>query len=543
MIKQLLVIGGLLLLNFFNTIHISKKKFFNDYFKNTTQIDLYNTRANIYLHNSTWSKHYITLRNASNFQDTLEDNNYTYELYHKYSYINLNSSLIYILLGMLALRHIRGISVLTNFISSVEKSKIKLDNVAGLEDIKMEALEFVHFLNNDQKYKEIGAKIPRGLLFHGPPGNGKTLLAKAIAGECDIPFIASSGPDFSELYVGVGAARIRSLFAKARKLEKCIIFIDEIDALCRKRSDQSHHEKDNTLNKLLIELDGFTLNHNILVIGATNRLDILDKALLRPGRFDRKIHFGFPEITDRKLIYEYYLKSIQTINEISNQELAEQSFGFSCADISNVCNEACILAIRNDKQFVDQKLLTSAIDNILLGREKKSLQLSHQEKTIVAYHEAGHACVSHLLKDAQKSIKVSILPRGNSALGFSQSLPSKNKLQTKKEIIAQICVLFGGRIAEEIFCNSITTGAHDDINKLTKLARLYFYKYGMGGQYLHESTSDKTKFLVDREIQKLIDSCYTKTRKLLLQNKQKIEIIKKNLLEKETLTNLKDFFR
>ena len=332
------------------------------------------------------------------------------------------------------------------------------------------------------------------------------------------------------------------MFAKARKLEKCIIFIDEIDALCRKRSDKSHHEKDNTLNKLLTELDGFTSNHNILVIGATNRLDILDQALLRPGRFDRKIYFGLPEIIDRKLIYDYYLKSIQTINEISSQKLAEQSFGFSCADISNVCNEACILAIRNNKQFVDQKFLTNAIDNILLGREKKSLQLLPKEKIIVAYHEAGHACTSHLLKDARESIKVSILPRGNSALGFSQTLPPVNKLQTKKEIIAQICVLFGGRIAEEIFCDSITTGAHDDISKLTKLARMYIYKYGMSGQYLHEAISEKTKFIVDKQIQKLIANCYTKTKKLLLQNKQKMENIKIALLEKETLTNLKDFF-
>ena len=270
MIKQLFIIGGLFLLNIFNTIQISEKKFFSNYFANTTKIDLYDTRANIYLQNNTWSKYYITLRNTSNFQNTLEENNYSHELYHQHS--TINSNLIYIILGIFILRNIPRISTITNFISSIEKSTIKLTDVAGLEDIKIEALEFVHFLNNDKKYKEIGAKIPRGLLFHGPPGNGKTLLAKAIAGECNIPFIACSGPDFSELYVGVGAARIRALFAKARKLGKCIIFIDEIDALCRKRSDKSNHEKDNTLNKLLTELDGFTANHNILIIGATNRL-------------------------------------------------------------------------------------------------------------------------------------------------------------------------------------------------------------------------------------------------------------------------------
>jgi len=494
------------------------------------------------LNNSTFSKHYITLKNSSEFEETLKENNYSQELFYKYSTSQNFIGMIYLAVIIIASRYVHGVSTLTNFVSSSEKSTIRLKDVAGLEDIKNEALEFVHFLNNDEKYKKIGAKIPRGLLFHGPPGNGKTLLAKAIAGECNIPFIASSGPDFSELYVAVGAARVRKLFATARKLEKCIIFIDEIDALCRNRNDKSHHEKDNTLNKFLIELDGFTPNHNILVIGATNRLDILDKALLRPGRFDRKIHFGLPEISDRKLIYEYYLTKIQTMNEISTQELAEQSFGFSGADISNVCNEACILAVRENKTFIDQKILSNAIDNILLGREKKSLQLSTKEKIIVAYHEAGHACVSHLLKDARKSIKVSILPRGNSALGFSQSLPPTNKLQTKNEIEAQICVLFGGRIAEEICCNSITTGAHDDISKLTKIAKMYVYKFGMNGQYLHDSISEKTKFIIDKEIQKLINCCYSKTKKLLLQHKQILENIKISLLEKETLTNLKDFF-
>ena len=542
MIKQLFVIGGILLLNFFSSINISQKKFFNDYFSNTTQIDLYEKSASIYLNNSTFSKYQITLRNSSEFQDNLEQNNYSQELFYKYSTSQNFIGILYLLIIVIGFQYAKGLSTLTNFISSTEKSTIRLKDVAGLEDIKTEALEFVHFLNNDEKYKKIGAKIPRGLLFHGPPGNGKTLLAKAIAGECNIPFIASSGPDFSELYVGVGAARIRKLFSKARKLEKCIIFIDEIDALCRNRDNKSHHEKDNTLNKFLIELDGFTPNHNILVIGATNRLDIIDKALLRPGRFDRKIHFGLPEISDRKLIYDYYLKNIQTINEISTQKLAEQSFGFSGADISNVCNEACILAVRENKKFIDQKILSCTIDNILLGREKKSLQLLPKEKIIVAYHEAGHACVSHLLKNARNSIKVSILPRGNSALGFSQSLPPINKLQTKDEIEAQICVLFGGRIAEEIFCNSITTGAHDDISKLTKIAKMYVYKFGMNGQYLHDSLSEKTKFLIDKEIQKLINYCYSKTKKLLLQNKQKLENIKISLLEKETLTNLKDFF-
>jgi ATP-dependent metalloprotease FtsH len=522
----------------FTSLNISEKIFFNDYILNTTRVDLYSNKASIYINNNTFSRHHITLGDSSEFKKNLYANNYSDEIYYKYSN---NYDLLYILILIMGMRYIQGSSI-TNFISSVEKSKIQLKDVAGLEDIKTEALEFVHFLNNDSKYKKIGATIPRGLLFHGPPGNGKTLLAKAIAGECDIPFLACSGPDFSELYVGVGASRIRKLFEKARKLKKCIIFIDELDALCRKRNDTSHHEKDNTLNKFLIELDGFTLNHNILIIGATNRLDIIDKALLRPGRFDRKIYFGLPEINDRKLIYEYYLTKIKTINNISTQKLAEQSFGFSGADISNICNEACILAVRDNKKKINQELLYNAIDNILLGREKKSLQLSLQEKTIVAYHEAGHACVSHLLKHARESIKVSILPRGNSALGFSQSLPPVNKLQTKKEIHAQICVLFGGRIAEEIFCDSITTGAHDDISKLTKIAKMYVYKFGMSGQYLHDSLSEKTKFIIDKDIQKLINSCYSQTKKLLLQNKSKIENLKIKLLENETLTNLKDFF-
>ena len=361
------------------------------------------------------------------------------------------------------------------------------------------------------------------------------MLAKSVAGECNIPFISVAGSDFSELYVGVGAARIRNLFKKAREKAPCIIFIDEIDSLGRKRMHRSHHDKDNTLNRFLIELDGFTQNENILILAATNRLDILDKAMLRSGRFDRKIQFMLPEKNDREKIFDYYLAKMNIANNIDSNILASQCFGFSGADISHVCNEACILSIRENSPLVTAKILDKAIANILLGPEKNTFRLSEKERLIVAYHEAGHTCISYLLKDAAKAIKVSILPRGKSALGFSQSEMSESKLKSKSELFAQLCVLFGGRVAEEIFCTDISTGASDDIQKLTKLAYNYVYTFGMAKHYVHTDLSDKFKYKIDQTVQSLINDAYLRTQKLLNTNKIYIEKLKCELLEKETL--------
>ena len=378
------------------------------------------------------------------------------------------------------------------------------------------------------------------------PGTGKTLLAKAIAGECKVPFISVSGTDFSEMFVGVGAARVRDLFRNARDKAPCIVFIDEIDALARKRGhslSSSHHEKDNTLNRLLIELDGFDPNDNILIFGATNRLDILDKALLRPGRFDRKIQFELPECKDRECIFEYYLNKLQIEGEPKTlaSNLAKQSFGFSGADIYNVCNEASILTIRNKATMVTTQYLEQALEYVLLGPKKTTFKLSEKEKRIVAYHESGHTLLSRLLPHAKKPIKVSILPRGKSALGFSQSEMSDAKLRNKDEILDSICVLLGGRIAEELFCGNITTGASDDIQKLTELAYHYVTIYGMEESigtfhYVKERKySEKLHKKIDKAVLDIIQKSYARAKKFIQKNHHLIEKLAEVLLEKETL--------
>ena len=537
MLKYLLITGCILLFNFLNTVQISTKHFFNDFLSNTTHIDLYNTnQAYIYLNNQTVSKHFLQLENSTEFKLQLDNYNYEYTILNKVSRQKYLETIMSILFLVVLLSAKMGISSISNFIEMDNKVKITLEDVAGLDDAKKEIFEFIDFIKHREKYLQIGARLPRGALLYGPPGTGKTLLAKAIAGECNISFISVAGPDFSELYIGIGASRVRSLFAKARAKAPCVIFIDEIDALARTRDNKhSHHDKDNTLNRLLIELDGFTDNDNIIVFAATNRLEILDKALLRPGRFDRKIEFTLPEKNDRKKIFEYYLSKIDTEENIDSELLAKQSFGFSGADIANICNEACILAIRNDQENISHKLLLAALDNILLGPEKKTFKLSPEERTIVAYHESGHACMSYLLKDATKSVKVSILPRGKSALGFSQSEVKETKLKSKEEILAQLCVLFGGRVAEEIFCDSITTGASDDIQKLTKLAYAFIYTYGMNNYYVHENMSDIFKHEIDKKIQAIINTAYIKTKKLLTKHKAIVEQLKTELLEKEIL--------
>ena len=539
----------------FTPSQLSSNYFFKNYLSNTTHIDILDKQlAHVFLNNSTKPNYFINITEDTNFEYKIKRTNYPYDIVHKAVPLKKNSMNDYIgllLFIFVAVMLRMRFSSHTNCIMSDDNVSVKLKDVAGLEDAKKEVFEFVDFLKNREKYIKCGARMPRGALLYGPPGCGKTLLAKAVAGECGVPFIAACGSDFCEMYVGVGAARIRDLFQKARSKAPCIVFIDEIDALARKRSGYAigrSDERDSTLNKLLIELDGFEPNDNVLIFGATNRLDILDEALMRPGRFDRKIRFELPERSDREKIFFSYLSKMKL--NIESEELSEvlskQSFGFSGADIANICNEACILSVRCKSDHVTREILENAVDNVLLGPEKKTFQLSDKEKRIVAYHESGHSVMSYMLKNVKPPIKVSIMPRGKSALGFSQSEMSEDKLKNKDELFEKMCVLLGGRVAEEIFCENITTGASDDIEKLTHLAYLYVTRYGMdnsvGTFYFNRDRrdiySETMRKKVDTAVQKLITRAYKKTKEMLEEHSHLIEKFAKKLLEKETVNQV-----
>lgn len=556
MMKGIAIICVALFLGAFkqnNLPQISEPTFFKDYFMNTTQIDFYgNSSAYIYLNNDTVSSKFINVGSKVEFLENLENNNYSEEFLYKKQSLLYKKTLDFIFLGIFFSFLLFGRNYMnfgfTKHIKSNNKVKIKLKDVAGLEYNKKEIFEFVDFLKNRDKYLKIGARMPRGALLHGPPGTGKTLLAKAIAGECGISFISVSGSDFSQMFVGVGASRVRSLFQEARKKAPCIVFIDEIDALARSRNQCSigggQAERDNTLNRLLVEMDGFEDNDNILLFGATNRLDILDKALLRPGRFDRKIAFELPEKNDRIKIFEYYLKKLQMNEDLGelSLEMGKVSIGFSCADIANICNEASILSIRQDKEFVTKELLYEAIDNVVLGPKKETFRLKDKERTIVAYHEAGHTLISYFFQNADMPVKVSIMPRGKSALGFSQSEGKDTKLYSKEELLDKMCVLLGGRVAEEIFCDDITTGASDDIEKCTKIAYKYVSTFGMskniGLRYCDwkdKKYSEDFLHRIDTNIDNLIDQAHSKVRSFMMKKKPYVEKLANELLEKETV--------
>jgi len=535
---------------------VSSSYFFEHYMENTTHVDIFeNGMAQIYVNNDTTPTYFLNTTEETDFEYKLGQTNYPYDVVHKPTPSNkggLNEYFLFlIILFIMMIRNKE--SNHTSCIISEDNVSMRLKDVAGLEDVKKEVFEFVDFLKNREKYIKCGARMPRGALLYGPPGCGKTMIAKAVAGECKVPFIAASGSDFCEMYVGVGSARIRNLFKKARSKAPCIVFIDEIDALARKRAyfaagSSGSSEKDVTLNKLLIELDGFEPNENILIFAATNRLDILDDALMRPGRFDRKICFDLPERGDREKIFNNYLKKM-TLEDDSDglsEVLSKQSFGFSGADIANICNEACILSVRYNSENVTRKILETAVDNVLLGPEKKTFQLSDKEKRIVAYHESGHSVMSYMLKNVKPPIKVSIMPRGKSALGFSQSEMSEDKLKNKDELFEKMCVLLGGRVAEEIFCENITTGASDDIKKLTTLAYLYVSRYGMdesvGMFYFDRECKDRysetLKNKVDTAVQKIINRAYEKTKEMLEKHRHLIKKFAKKLLEKETVNQI-----
>lgn len=431
--------------------------------------------------------------------------------------------------------------------------KVTFKDVAGLEEAKVEVMEIVDFLKNSKRYTALGGKIPKGALLVGPPGTGKTLLAKAVAGEANVPFFSISGSDFVEMFVGVGASRVRDLFRQAKEKAPCIVFIDEIDAVGRARSKNggfsSNDERENTLNQLLTEMDGFGSNSGVIILAATNRADILDKALMRAGRFDRQIHVELPELKERLEIFKVHLKNIKLEEGFQMEFLAKQTPGFSGADIANVCNEAALIAARHNKKVVERQDFLDAIDRIVGGLERKSKIITQEEKNTIAHHEAGHATVSWLLPNANPLLKVTIIPRGQS-LGAAWYLPEERQLTTTEQMMDEMAATIGGRVAEEIVNGRISTGALSDLEKLTKQAYAMVTYFGMsskvGNLSYYDSTgrsemsfnrpySEKTAELIDSEVKKLIEKAHETATKVLTENREGFEKLAALLLEKEVI--------
>ena len=434
------------------------------------------------------------------------------------------------------------------------KVKTTFKDVAGLDEAKEEIEEIVEFLKQPKKFTDLGGKIPKGALLVGPPGTGKTLLARAVAGEAGVPFFSLSGSDFVEMFVGVGAARVRDLFKQAKEKAPCIIFIDEIDAVGRSRGrgamPGSNDERENTLNSLLVEMDGFGTDSGIIIMAATNRPDVLDPALLRPGRFDRTISVDKPDIIGREAIFKVHLKPLKLAADIDPKELSAQTPGFAGAEIANVCNEAALIAARRNKTAVDMKDFQEAMDRVIGGLEKKNKLISPEEKKIVAYHEAGHAVAGWFLEHANPLVKVTIVPRGVAALGYAQYLPKEQFLYRTEQLIDEMCVTLGGRVAEDIIFGKISTGAQNDLERITKLAYSMVTVYGMNdklgnvsfydskggdGYNFNKPYSEQTAREIDEEARKIIASAYERTRALLSDKQDKLEILAQELLVKEVL--------
>jgi ATP-dependent metalloprotease FtsH len=433
------------------------------------------------------------------------------------------------------------------------KVKITFADVAGLDEAKEEVMEIVDFLKNPTKFTKLGGKIPKGALLVGPPGTGKTLLAKAVAGEAGVPFFSLSGSDFVEMFVGVGAARVRDLFKQAKEKAPCIVFIDEIDAIGRSRGrgqmPGANDERENTLNSLLVEMDGFATDSGVIILAATNRPDVLDSALLRPGRFDRQISIDKPDIVGREAIFKVHLKPIKLDQTVDAKKLSAQTPGFAGAEIANVCNEAALIAARRDKKAVDMQDFQDAIDRVIGGLEKKTKIISPEEKRIVAYHEAGHAVAGWFLEHADPLVKVSIVPRGVAALGYAQYLPKEQFLYQTEQMLDEMCMAFGGRAAEDIVFNKISTGALSDLERITKMAYSMVTIYGMNDQIgnisfydskasdynFQKPYSEATAERIDKEVKRIIDESYARTKALLMQHRQHLEVIAQELLEKEIL--------
>jgi AFG3 family protein len=429
---------------------------------------------------------------------------------------------------------------------------VTFNDVAGLEEAKYEVMEIVDFLKNPKKYTNLGGKIPKGALLVGSPGTGKTLLAKAVAGEAHVPFFSLSGSDFVEMFVGVGASRVRDLFRQAKDKAPCIIFIDEIDAIGRARGKNNivggNDERENTLNQLLVEMDGFGTDSGIIILAATNRPDVLDSALMRPGRFDRQISIDKPDLNGREQIFKVHLAPVKTAEDVDAKKLSAQTPGFAGAEIANVCNEAALIAARKDKEAVDMQDFQDAIDRVIGGLEKKNTLISPEEKRVVAYHEAGHAIAGWFLEHADPLVKVSIVPRGVAALGYAQYLPNERFLVAKEELFDDMVLSMGGRVAEDIVFGKITTGALSDLERITRLAYGMVRIYGMndkvgnlsfydphGENQFNKPYSDTTAELIDSEVRNLVDQVYTKTKELLTLHREGLEKVAAKLLEKEVL--------
>jgi len=431
------------------------------------------------------------------------------------------------------------------------KVKTTFENVAGLEGAKEEVQEIVDFLKNPEKYTALGGKIPKGALLVGPPGTGKTLLAKAVAGEAGVPFFSLSGSDFVEMFVGVGASRVRDLFKQAQQKSPSIIFIDEIDAIGRARGKNSmtggNDERENTLNQLLTEMDGFGTDTNVIVVAATNRADVLDKALMRAGRFDRQIYVDLPDINERKEIFDVHIKPLKLGEDVNVSFLAQQTPGFSGADIANMCNEAALIAARQDKKAIEHQDFLDAVDRIVGGLEKKNKVITPKEKKTIAFHEAGHATVSWMLEHAAPLVKVTIVPRGQS-LGAAWYLPAERMIVQTEQMLDEMCATLGGRAAEKIIFNKISTGALSDLEKVTKQARAMVTVYGLndevgnityydssGNNAFVKPYSEETAKTIDKEISKMIEAQYVRAVELLSTHKEKLTTLAELLLEKEVI--------
>ena len=433
-----------------------------------------------------------------------------------------------------------------------EKVNITFGDVAGLDEAKVEVQEIVSFLKEPQKYTRLGGKIPKGVLLVGPPGTGKTLIAKAMAGEAQVPFFSISGSDFVEMFVGVGASRVRDLFKQAREKAPCIIFIDEIDAIGRARGKslmQSNDERESTLNQLLVEMDGFSGEKGVIMLAATNRPDVLDQALLRPGRFDRQISIDRPDMKGRAQIFKVHLKGIKTATELDIDKLAAQTPGFVGADIANICNEAALIAARKQKDSVSLEDFNDAIDRVIGGLEKKNKLIQPDEKKIIAYHEAGHALCGWFLEYAHPLVKVSIVPRGVAALGYAQYLPNEKYLETLDEMKDRMCMTMGGRAAEKIIFDKISTGAMSDLDVVTKMSYAAIMYYGMNdkvgnisfydmmnnNQSFSKPYSEATAKMIDEEARLMIDEQYQRAQQLLLEKRDLLDSLAQELLSKEVL--------
>ncbi|HAA17092.1 MAG TPA: peptidase M41 [Cytophagales bacterium] len=490
--------------------------------------------------------------------DVKEDNNYT-------NYVFQLGFLLLIIFGFwFLMRRMAGGGGPGGQIFNIGKSRAALfdaeskvkttfSDVAGLEEAKEEIKEIVDFLKNPSKFTKLGGKIPKGALLVGPPGTGKTLLAKAVAGEAGVPFFSISGSDFVEMFVGVGAARVRDLFKQAKDKAPCIVFIDEIDAIGRSRGrgqmPGANDERENTLNSLLVEMDGFATDSGVIILAATNRPDVLDSALLRPGRFDRQISIDKPDIIGREAIFKVHLKPLKLNKDVDSKKLAAQTPGFAGAEIANVCNEAALIAARRNKDSVDLQDFQDAIDRVIGGLEKKNKLISPEEKKIVAFHEAGHAVAGWFLEHADPLVKVSIVPRGVAALGYAQYLPKEQFLYQTEQLVDEMCMTLGGRAAEEIVFGKISTGALSDLERVTKLAYSMVTVYGMnekiGNLSFYDSKdseyaftkpySDATAELIDKEAKGIVEDAYERVKAMLNDKREQLDLIANELLDKEII--------